>query len=125
MVGFRYSFFLIFIYLAALGSIIGACWHARSLVVACELLIVACGIELPVQRLRPGPCIESGIYVYLYPLASALCLPHIFIVSLFSILVCLSLQNYSIFSPLLVFFLLVTLETKVFILNLLFSTFNS
>ena len=124
MFGFRYSFFNIYLFgcTGIYNWVMQAC---RILVVACELLVVACGIEFPVQRLRPGPCIESGIYVYLYPLASALCLPHIFIVSLFSILVCLSLQNYSIFSPLLVFFLLVTLETKVFILNVLFSTLNS
>ena len=120
MVGFRYSFFLIFIYLAALGSIIVACRHAGSLVVACELLIAACGIQCSDQRLRPGPHIESGIYVYLYPLASAFCLPHIFTVTLFFFHSCV-LTYSKLFSLLFwCFFLVAALETKVFILNVLF-----
>ena len=126
MVGFRYSFFLIFIYLAALGSIIVACRHAGSLVVACKLLIVACGIQFSDQRLRPGPHIESGIYIYLYPLASAFCLPHIFTVTLFFSFLCVDLFKIIPFSLLFwCFFLVAAPETKAFILNVLFFTLNS
>ena len=45
-----------FIYLAALGL---SCGTWNLLVVACELLVAACGIQFPDQGSNPDPCIGS------------------------------------------------------------------
>ena len=38
-----------------------SCSQVGSLVVVCELLVLACGIYFPNQRLNPSPCIGSAV----------------------------------------------------------------
>ena len=58
---YKMSLYLILIYLAALGlscstwALQSLLQHAGSLVTACELLTVACGIWFPDQGLNLGP----------------------------------------------------------------------
>ena len=56
---FLFTFLYLFIYLAVSGLSCGT-WdlqlqHMGSLVVACEFLVVACGIQFPDQGSNPGP----------------------------------------------------------------------